>query len=200
MKNDNEMKYGRLIVCLNDDYYDEDNGKIILDAIAAKYPNNDKYEQFMIIEVINHVQGYYDKVKRGSFLNLNSTYETYYLEETKSNPLNNQDIETEFFKILKERENASWYFNGSDNVKILLKGVSNLKEAEKYAYENYPEVFFGSVIYQDYVCGDFALIAIDSFYMQQYNVNTKEEALILYGKENGFCTLRAEELLDYIER
>jgi hypothetical protein len=185
------------------DEYKGNEGKLILEAIVAKLPEDDadwenNLTPFRIIEIKEKNGAFYERYKACSYMHLYGNDTFLFTEE------HTEEIRAKFEKMLYEELNAPYIFNGYDTVcggfdenvpkDIKITGVYDLDDAIRYAYENYPQYYFGSSIHKDFPQSDFAFVDVIDGYYKVYQTNDFKECLIAYGEDKGWCTSKAMEL------
>lgn len=215
------LKFGELKV------YRDDNRLGLSLEVAFLGREDNELDKFRILSVKCDC-GYYSKpVSKGQYLNLLTDQDVYLFSEAEGDL--KQSLENTWNDILEEEKNSPFKFSGKkyekceattkkmhgnpffssyphllhfspvEGSEIKAEFPSGLKDPERYAYEQYPEYFFGCSIYKDFPGGNFTLVAVPSYYCDLYQTDDQLEALLSYGKEKGWDTSKVEDMINLRE-
>lgn len=201
-----KLAFGILKVYGNE--YQGTNGRKSFEVEVAKMAKDEEpygyiENQFRVVAIIEDNRDYYPRELRvGDYVNMN--YDDVYTFEESSDSV----IEEKYKAMKKEEENSPWIYEGrrteddgngvfcevGTSEKIVIKGPKSLDEAEKWAFENRPDLYLGCVIYRDFQCGGTLCNAVADYYKATLGMESVKEILYKIAKEKGYCTDKIEEL------
>ena len=200
---DGKPTYGTLKVYVNSGKR-EGKERLVADVVLLGRGSNNQFRMLNI----SFSDGHFTTPSIvGQYMVLNSTNDTYSFEEADGEK--RESLENKYKGMCEAEEKAPWKFSGRkyertskgdffpiEGTDFEVEIPGDIDTPLRYAYEHYPEYFFGGSVAKQFVGGDFSLVPVPGYYCDMYKTNDQQEALLLLGKEKGWNISSVEEIMD----